>query len=65
MIAGRRQGAFAVGDQPGIAEIFLFPQAISARRLGFDLASWPNIAEIVARLESIPAFQENAPAPRR
>jgi len=65
MIAGRRPGAFAVGDQPGIAEIFLFPQAISARRLGFDLASWPNIAEIVARLEAIPAFQENAPAPRR
>ncbi|MGR9372966.1 maleylacetoacetate isomerase [Rhizobium leguminosarum] len=65
MIAGRRPGAFAVGDQPGIAEIFLFPQAISARRLGFDLASWPNVAEIVARLEAIPAFQENAPAPRR
>jgi maleylpyruvate isomerase len=65
MIAGRRQGAFAVADQPGIAETFLFPQAISARRLGFDLARWPNIAEIVARLEAIPAFQENAPAPRQ
>jgi len=65
MIAGRRQGAFAIGGQPGIADIFLFPQAISARRLGFDLAQWPNIAEIVARLEAIPAFQENAPAPRR
>ncbi|MBY5326965.1 maleylacetoacetate isomerase [Rhizobium leguminosarum] len=65
MITGRRQGAFAVGDQPGIAEIFLFPQAISARRLGFDLARWPGIAEIVSRLEAIPAFQENAPAPRR
>ncbi|MBX4861183.1 maleylacetoacetate isomerase [Rhizobium sophorae] len=65
MIAGRRQGAFAIGDRPGIADIFLFPQAISARRMGFDLALWPNIAEIVGRLEAIPAFQENAPAPRR
>ncbi|OHV21791.1 maleylacetoacetate isomerase [Rhizobium sp. RMa-01] len=65
MIAGRRQGAFAVGDRPGIADIFLFPQAISARRMGFDLARWPNITEIVGRLEAIPAFQENAPAPRR
>ncbi|MBB2752344.1 UNVERIFIED_ORG: maleylpyruvate isomerase [Rhizobium aethiopicum] len=65
MIAGRRQGAFAAGDQPGIADIFLFPQAISARRMGFDLARWPNIAEIVGRLETIPAFQENAPAPRK
>ncbi|RUL99310.1 maleylacetoacetate isomerase [Rhizobium chutanense] len=65
MIAGRRQGAFAVGDRPGIADIFLFPQAISARRMGFDLARWPDIAEIVGKLEAIPAFQENAPAPRR
>ncbi|MBB3355949.1 maleylacetoacetate isomerase [Rhizobium lentis] len=65
MIAGRRKGAFAVGDRPGIADIFLFPQAISARRQGFDLVQWPNIAEIVAKLETIPAFQENAPAPRK
>ncbi|MBY5767940.1 maleylacetoacetate isomerase [Rhizobium leguminosarum] len=65
MIAGRRQGALAVGDRPSIADIFLFPQAISARRLGFDLTQWPNIAEIVARLEAIPAFHENAPAPRK
>ncbi|ANK91964.1 MULTISPECIES: maleylacetoacetate isomerase [Rhizobium] len=65
MIAGRRQGAFAVGDRPSIADIFLFPQAISARRMGFDLARWPNIAGIVAKLEGVRAFQENAPAPRR
>ncbi|WP_434713344.1 maleylacetoacetate isomerase [Rhizobium sp. YTUHZ045] len=65
MIAGSRKGAFAIGDQPGIADIFLFPQAISARRQGFDLVQWPNIAEIVAKLETIPAFQENAPAPRK
>ncbi|ACI55332.1 maleylacetoacetate isomerase [Rhizobium leguminosarum bv. trifolii WSM2304] len=65
MIADRRQGAFAVGGRPGLADIFLFPQAISARRMGFDLARWPNIAEIVGRLEAIPAFEENAPAPRR
>ncbi|ANP85865.1 maleylacetoacetate isomerase [Rhizobium leguminosarum] len=65
MIAGRRQGAFAVGDRPSIADIFLFPQAIGARRLGFDLTQWPNIADIVARLEAIPAFQDNAPTPRR
>ncbi|MBY5350318.1 maleylacetoacetate isomerase [Rhizobium leguminosarum] len=65
MIAGRRQGAFAVGDRPSIADIFLFPQAISARRFGFDLTQWRNIAEIVEKLEAIPAFHENAPAPRK
>lgn len=65
MIAGRRQGVFAAGGRPSIADIFVFPQAISARRMGFDLARWPNIADIVAKLEAIPAFYENAPAPRR
>ncbi|MEH7847096.1 maleylacetoacetate isomerase [Rhizobium laguerreae] len=65
MIAGRRRGAFVVGDRPSIADIFLFPQAISARRLGFDFTQWPNIAEIVAKLEAIPAFRENAPTPRK
>ncbi|MBY3062797.1 maleylacetoacetate isomerase [Rhizobium laguerreae] len=65
MIAGRRQGAFVVGDRPSIADIFLFPQAISARRLGFDFTQWPNIAEIVAKLEATPAFRENAPTPRK
>ncbi|MBY5365504.1 maleylacetoacetate isomerase [Rhizobium leguminosarum] len=65
MIAGRRQGVFAVGDRPSIADIFLFPQSIGARRLGFDLTRWPNIAEIVTKLEAIPAFRDNAPAPRR
>ncbi|MBY3084425.1 maleylacetoacetate isomerase [Rhizobium laguerreae] len=65
MIAGRRQGAFVVGDRPSIADIFLFPQAISARRLRFDFTQWPNIAEIVAKLEAIPAFRENAPTPRK
>ncbi|MBY3260902.1 maleylacetoacetate isomerase [Rhizobium laguerreae] len=65
MIAGRRQGAFVVGGRPSIADIFLFPQAISARRLGFDFTQWPNIAEIVAKLEAIPAFRENAPTPRK
>ncbi|MGR4843089.1 maleylacetoacetate isomerase [Rhizobium sp. LARHSG275] len=65
MIAGRRQGVFAVGDRPSIADIFLFPQSIGARRLGFDLTRWPNIAEIVTKLEAIPAFRDNAPAPRK
>ncbi|MBY5402619.1 maleylacetoacetate isomerase [Rhizobium leguminosarum] len=65
MIASRRQGAFVIGDRPSIADIFLFPQAISARRLGFVLTQWPNIAEVVAKLETIPAFHENAPAPRK
>jgi len=65
LIAGRGAGAFAAGDRPSLADTFLFPQAIGAERMGFDLAQWPAIAGIVAKLRAIPAFAENAPAARR
>ncbi|TCR64605.1 maleylacetoacetate isomerase [Bosea sp. BK604] len=65
LIAGRGAGAFAAGDRPSLADIFLFPQAIGAERMGFDLAQWPAIAGIVTKLRAIPAFAENAPAARR
>lgn len=64
-LAARRTGQYVVGNVPTIADIYLFPQAISAARMGFDVPQrWPNIAEIVARLHEIPAFAQNAPAPR-
>ncbi len=63
-LAARRTGAFVVGDTPTVADLYLFPQAISATRMGFDLQRWPNIAEIVAQLHAVPAFARNAPAPR-
>lgn len=65
LIASHRHGPLAFGDQPTIADIFLFPQAINARRAGLSLAEWPGIAGIVATLEAIPAFADNAPAPRK
>lgn len=64
-IANRRTGAFVVGDAPTVADIFLFPQAISAGRAGLDLGQWPHIAEIVSRLHAIPEFADNAPSAGR
>ncbi len=65
LIANRRTSAFIAGDHPSVADIFLFPQAISAARNGFDLAQWANIAEIMQNLRTIPAFENNAPAARK
>jgi maleylpyruvate isomerase len=65
LIAGRRSGPFVAGDRPSVADIFLFPQCVNAERAGFDLGQWPHIAEIVSNLRAIPAFANNAPAPRK
>jgi maleylpyruvate isomerase len=65
LLADRRTGAFAVGNAPSVADIFLFPQAISAERNGFDLDQWKHIAEIMANLHAIPEFENNAPAVRK
>jgi maleylpyruvate isomerase len=61
LIARRRTGWLCIGDVPTLADIFLFPQAVNAERAGLPLAQWPNIAEIVANLRTIPDFADNAP----
>lgn len=61
----RRAGPYIGGQQPSLGDILLFPQAINAERMGIDLAQWPTLAAIHARLREIPAFADNAPAPRQ
>lgn len=53
---------FCAGDAPGLADIFLYPQALNAGRVGLPLARWPHIEAIVMRLADIPAFADNAQA---
>ncbi len=65
LLADHRHGAFSIGNEPSIADIFLFPQSIGATRLGLDPAGWPNILDVVTRLGTLPAFAENAPAARK
>jgi len=65
LLAKNRRGAFAITNEPTVADVFLYPQAVGARRMGLDLTDWPHIADVVSRLETLPAFSENAPAPRK
>jgi len=37
------------------------PQVYNARRFACDLAAYPRILEIVARCETLPAFQQAVP----
>jgi maleylpyruvate isomerase len=51
---------FCAGDTPGLADVFLFPQALNAARAGLPLARWPHVEAIAVRLADLPAFRDNA-----
>ena len=63
MLARRAQPApYCHGDAPGMADVFLVPQAFNAQRFGVDLATFPLIAAIVERCNGLPAFGAAHPA---
>ncbi|SDE38531.1 maleylpyruvate isomerase [Massilia sp. PDC64] len=51
---------FCAGDTPGLADVFLFPQALNAARAGLPLARWSHVEAVFARLADIPAFRDHA-----
>lgn len=56
-----RTGAFCHGDRPTLADCCLVPQVFNARRFGCELDAMPTILAIVARCQSLEAFQRAAP----
>ncbi|MDN7182855.1 maleylacetoacetate isomerase [Caballeronia sp. SEWSISQ10-4 2] len=54
-------GRFSHGDTPGAADLFLVPQALTARRAGLDIDAYPTIARIVETCLEVPAFQRALP----
>lgn len=53
---------FAFGDAPGLAEICLVPQMLSAERFGLDLTPYPHLRALRARCETLPAFADAQPS---
>lgn len=52
------QGLYCFGETVTMADVFLAPQMVNARRYGCDLAGVPRLREIDARLRALPAFAQ-------
>lgn len=49
-------GTYCLGNNPGLADIFLVPQVYNARRFDVDLVPYPTICACSAAAEALPAF---------
>ena len=59
--AARSGDDYLGGNTVTVADICLVPQLYNARRVETDLAPFPNLLEIEARLLELPAFQSARP----
>lgn len=57
-LVARTAGVFSVGDDITLADVCLVPAAWSAARLDVDIAAYPTIARIVARMEEEEAVKK-------
>lgn len=56
MLGDGQAGRFCHGDTVTLADIALMPQVYSAERAGVDLADYPRLSGIAARLAQVPAI---------
>ena len=54
-------GLYCEGDSPTLADICLVPQVYNARRIGVDLAAYPDIVRIEQQCLALPAFEAARP----
>lgn len=57
----RTAGAYLFGDAVTIADVCLVPQFVNARRVQADVARFPALSAIDARLNALPAFAAARP----
>lgn len=56
-----RAGRFCHGDEPGLADIFLVPQVLTAARHQLDMAPFPTVNRIHAACLELDAFRRALP----
>ncbi len=54
-------GRFAIGDEPGLADLCIVPQLYNARRFGLDLSLYPRLRAVDEAARALPAFIAAAP----
>ena len=54
-------GLYCEGDSPTLADICLVPQVYNARRIGVDLAAYPDIVRIEQQCLALPAVEAARP----
>ncbi|AEG48140.1 maleylacetoacetate isomerase [Sphingobium chlorophenolicum L-1] len=55
-------GAFAFGDSPTMADVYIVPQVYSAERFGVGLSPFPRLIAAAAAARALPAFAAADPA---
>lgn len=62
LAADSQRGDFCFGHTPTLADVYLIPQAESARRFKVDLSQWPRINAVDAACARLDAFRLAAPS---
>lgn len=57
----QNRGKYSVGDQVTLVDVCLVPQVYNAKRFNVDLTAYPNILEVTASLNQLPAFADAIP----
>jgi maleylpyruvate isomerase len=61
LLARRAPAPFALGAEPGLADICIAGQVVGAHFLKLDLAAFPVVAELAERCFALPAFKSSHP----
>jgi len=61
LLARRAPAPFALGAEPGLADICIAGQVVGAHFLKFDLAAFPIVALLAERCFALPAFATSHP----
>jgi len=57
----RPKGDFSFGDKPTMADLYLVPQLLNARRYKTDMTPFPRLVAIDEACRALPAFQAGMP----
>ncbi len=55
------KNGFIFGDGPTMAEVYLLPQMVNARRFGVDLSAYPRLVAADDAARALPEFEAAAP----